>query len=138
MAVGIPVKMVVLTIVGMAGLAAMLAIIDNGENAIPKPMHAYVKSSNLVTLSSFNDTENIDLAVEVINSIDGTSIKKASVALSGLGTISAGMTDDQGYAILRFKKTDFDLRSGEGYLLLEINANGYRDYFNEYAIKIII
>ncbi|HWQ95932.1 MAG TPA: hypothetical protein VN368_01030 [Candidatus Methylomirabilis sp.] len=137
MALGIPVKMVVLTIVGMAGLAVMLAIVDNGERAIPKPMHAYVKSNNLVILSSFNETENIDLAVEVIDSIDGTSIKKASVALSGMGTISAGMTDDQGYAILQFKKTDFDLKAGEGYLKLEINANGFQDYSNEYAIKIV-
>jgi len=36
--------MVVLTIVGMAGLAAMLAIIDNGQSAIPGSLHADVKS----------------------------------------------------------------------------------------------
>jgi len=35
MAIGPFHKRVVLTIVGMAGLAAWLAIIDNGENAIP-------------------------------------------------------------------------------------------------------
>jgi len=138
MALGIPVKMVVLTIVGMAGLAAMLVIIDNGQSAVPKPIHANVKSSNLVILSSFNDTENIDMTVEVIDSMDGTHIRKASVALSGMGTIAAGMTDDKGYAVLRFKKTDFELKSGEGYLKLYVNANGFQDYSNEYAVKIVM
>jgi len=107
MATGIPIKIVVLTIVGMAGLAAMLAFIDNGEGAIPKPIHADLKSSNLIILSAFNDTEDIDMAVEVIDSSDGTSIKKASVALSGLGSAAVKTTNDDGYAILRFKKNRF-------------------------------
>ncbi|KPQ43853.1 MAG: hypothetical protein MPEBLZ_01570 [Candidatus Methanoperedens nitroreducens] len=79
MAIGIPVKIVVLTIVGMAGLAAMLTIIDNGEDAIPKPIHADLKSTNLIVLSAFNDTDDINMAVEVIDSTDGTSVKRASV-----------------------------------------------------------
>jgi hypothetical protein len=137
MALGIPVKIVVLTIVGMAGLAAMLVIIDNGESAIPKPIHADLESGNLILLPAFNDTEDIDIRVEVIDSIDGTSVEKASVALSGLGAISVNMTDNDGYTILRFKKTDFDLKAGEGYLELDVKANGFQDYSNEYAVKIV-
>jgi len=138
MAPGIPVKMVVLTIVGMAGLAATLTIIDNGENAIPKPIHADVKSNNLIILSDFNDTDYIDMAVKVIESIDGTPAKKASVVLSGLGTSTVNMTNNDGYAILRLRKGDFDLKSGEGYLRLEVRAGGFRDYSNEYAVKIVV
>jgi hypothetical protein len=138
MALGIPVKIVVLTIVGMAGLAAMLVIIDNGENAIPKSLHADLKSSNIIILPAFNDTEDINMEVEVIDTIEGTSVEKASVALSGLGAICVNMTDNDGYTILRFKRNDFDLKAGEGYLQLDVKANGFQDYSNEYAVKIVI
>ena len=137
MAIGIPVKMVVLTIVGMAGLAAMLAIIDNGENAIPKSIHADLKSQNILILSAFNDTEDIEMTVEVIDSIDGTPIKKASVIISGLGSATVNITNNDGYAFLRFKNKDFDMKAGEGYLKLDVNANGFQDYTNEYAVKIV-
>jgi hypothetical protein len=138
MALGIPIKIVVLTIVGMAGLAAMLVIIDNGESAIPKHIHADLKSSNIIILPAFNDTEDIDMEVEVIDSIQGTSVEKASVALSGLGTISVNNTNNHGSTILRFKRGDFDLKAGEGYLQLDVKANGFQDYSNEYAVKIVI
>ncbi len=137
MAIGIPIKMVVLTIVGMAGLAAMLAIIDNGQSAIPASMHANVKSGNLILLSAFNDTDSIDVKVEVINSIDGTPVRKASSVLSGEGTCVVNITDETGITILSFKKTDFAMDTGEGYLDILIKANGFQDYSNEYAVKLV-
>jgi len=137
MALGIPVKIVVLTIVGMAGMAAMLTIIDNGESAIPKQIHADLKSQNIFILSAFNDTENIEMTVEVIDSIDGTPIKKASVVISGLGSAAVNRTNNDGYAVLRFLNKDFDMKAGEGYLKLDVNANGFQDYTNEYAVKIV-
>jgi hypothetical protein len=137
MAIGLPIKMVVLTIVGMAGLAAMLAIIDNGQSAIPGSIHADVKSGNLIILSAFNDTDNIDVKVEVINSIDGTPVRKASSVLSGDGTCAVNITDDNGITILRFKKTEFDMEAIEGYLDLEVKAKGFQDYTNEYAVKLV-
>lgn len=137
MAIGLPIKMVVLTIVGMAGLAAMLSIIDNGQSSIPGSMHADIKSGNLVILSAFNDSDNIEVKVEVINSIDGTPVRRASTVISGEGTSAANVTDDRGIVILRFKKTDLAMDSGEGYLDLEVMANGFRDYRNEYAVKLV-
>ena len=137
MAIGLPIQMVVLTIVGMAGLAAMLAIIDNGQSAIPGSIHANVMSSNLIILSAFNDSDSIDVKVEVINSIDGTTVRKASSVLTGEGTCAVNITDENGITILRFKKTDFDMESGEGYLDLEVKANGFQDYTNEYAVKLV-
>ena len=137
MAIGLPIKMVVLTIVGMAGLAAMLSIIDNGQSAIPGSLHADVKSGNLIILSAFNDTESIDVKVEVINSIDGTSVRKASSVLSGEGTSAVNITNEDGITILRFKKTDCDMDTGEGYLDIEVKANGFQDYTNEFAVKLV-
>jgi hypothetical protein len=137
MAIGLPIKMVVLTIVGMAGLAAMLVIIDNGQSAIPGSMHADVKSGNLIILSAFNDTDSIEVKVEVINSIDGAPVRKASSVLTGEGTCAVNITDEYGITILRFKKTDFAMDTGEGYLDLEVKANGFQDYANEYAVKLV-
>ena len=137
MAIGLPIKMVVLTIVGMAGLAAMLAIIDNGQSAIPGSIHADVKSGNLIILSAFNDTESIDVKVEVINSIDGTPVRRASSVLSGEGTSAVNITDENGITILRFEKSDFDMDTGEGYLNLKVKANGFQEYSNEFAVKLI-
>jgi len=137
MAIGLPIKMVVLTIVGMAGLAAMLAIIDNGQSAVPGSIHADVKSGNLILLSALNDTDSIDVKVEVINSIDGTPVRKASLVLSGEGTSAVNISDENGITILRFNKTDFDMDTGEGFLDLEVMANGFQDYSNEYAVKIV-
>ena len=137
MAIGLPIKMIVLTIVGMAGLAAMIAIIDNGQSAIPGSLYADVKSGNLIILSAFNDTDSIDVKVEVINSIDGTPVRRASSALSGEGTSAVNITNEYGITILRFKKTDFDMDAGEGYLNLEVKANGFQDYINEFAVKLV-
>ena len=137
MAIGIPIKMVVLTIVGMAGLSAMLVIIDNGQSAIPGSIHADVKSGNLIILSTLNNTDSIDVKVEVIDSMDGTPVRKASSVLSGEGTCAVNITDENGITILRFKKTDFAMDTGEGYLDLEVKANGFQDYSNEYAVKLI-
>jgi len=137
MAIGLPIKMVVLTIVGLAGLAAMLAIIDNGQSAIPGSLYADVKSGNLIILSAFNDTESIDVKVEVINSIDGTPVRRASSVLSGEGTSAVNITDENGVTIMSFKKTDFDMNAGEGYLNLEVKANGFQDYTNEFAVKLV-
>jgi hypothetical protein len=137
MAIGLPIKMVVLTIVGMAGLAAMLVIIDDGQRAIPGSIHVDVKSDNLIILSAFNDTDNIDVKVKVINSIDGTPVRKASSVLSGEGTSAVNITDENGITILRFKKTDFDMDTGEGYLNLEIKAKGFQYYTNDFAVKLV-
>jgi len=52
-------------------------------------------------------------------------LKKASVALSGLGGAAVKTTNDDGICILRFKKTDFDLKSGEGYLRLDVKGKWF-------------
>ncbi len=137
MAIGIPVKMVVLTIVGMAGLGAMFTIIDSSEHTIPKQMHADIKSSNFISLSAFNETADIEILVEVFDSRDAKPLKRASVILAGMGTAAVNVTDRSGCALLRFKKTEFDLMVREGFLKLDIKADGFQDYSNEYALKIV-
>ncbi len=137
MALGLPIKMVVLTIVGMAGLAAMLAVINDSQEAIPKQMHANIRSGNLIILQNFSDNDTIEIPIEVIYSKDGTPVKKANVALFGLKTASINLTDSDGKTMLTFNKRDFDMDANEGYLRLDVRATGFQEYSNEYAVKIV-
>ena len=135
MAIGLPIKMVVLTIVGMVGLAAMLSFISGSEAAIPKPMHANINGGSLIILS--NSSPVIELPVEVINSKDGTPVVKASVALTGMSMAAINVTDGSGDTLLKFNKSDLELRAQEGYLKLSVRAAGFREYENEFAVKVV-
>ena len=135
MALGLPIKMVVLTIVGMVGLAAILAVISNSEAAMPKPMHANINGSGLVILSESPDV--IELPVEVVNSKDGTPVVKASVALSGMSAVAINITDSSGDTVMKFNKNDLELKTQEGYMSLVVRSPGFRDYENEFAVKVV-
>lgn len=135
MALGLPIKMVVLTIVGMVGLAAMISFISSSEAAMPKPMHSNIKGSGLIILSGSPDI--IELPVEVINSKDGTPVVKASVALTGMSAVAINVTDNSGDTVLRFNKSDLGLTAQEGYLKLTVRAAGFREYENEFAVKVV-
>jgi hypothetical protein len=135
MATGLPIKMVVLTIVGMVGLAAILSVISNSESAMLKPMHANINSGSLIILSASPDI--IELPVEVINSKDGTPVVKASAALSGMSAVAINITDSRGDTMLKFNKSDLELKVQEGYLKLNVRAGGFREYENEFAVKVV-
>ncbi len=135
MALGLPIKMVVLTIVGMVGLAAMLSVISSSEAAMPKPMHANINGGSLIILSE--SPEIIDLPVEVINSKDGTAVVKASVALTGMSAAAINVTDSNGNAVLKINKNDIELKLQEGYLMLTVRAAGFQEYENEFAVKVV-
>ncbi len=135
MAIGLPIKMVVLTIVGMVGLAAMLSVISSSETAIHKPMHANINGGSLIILSAAPDI--IELPVEVINSKDGTPVIKASVTLSGMTAAAINITDSRGETVLIFNKSELELKSQEGYLKLNARAAGFQEYENEFAVKVV-
>ena len=135
MALGLPIKMVVLTIIGMVGLAAIMAVISSSESAMPKPMHANINGSGLIILSESPDI--IELPVEVINSKDGTPVEKASVVLSGMSVATINITDRRGDTVLIFKKSEIELKLQEGYLTLVVRASGFREYENQFAVKVV-
>ncbi len=135
MALGLPIKMVVLTIIGMVGLAAMLTFINSSEAVMPKPMHANIKGGSLIILSGSPDI--IELPVEVKNSKDGTPVVKASVALTGMSVVAINVTDRMGDTVLKINNSDLELKAQEGYLTITARAAGFKEYVNEYAIKVI-
>ncbi|MCE8427322.1 MAG: hypothetical protein J5U19_02870 [Candidatus Methanoperedens sp.] len=133
MATGLPIKIVVLTIVGMVGLGAMLMLINNSENIMPRPMHADIYGNELVILPTSPDV--IEWKIEVLAS--GAPVEKASVVLSGLEAAAINRTDTKGETLISLNKTDLVLDASEGYLKLEVKAPGFQDYSNDNAIKIV-
>jgi hypothetical protein len=133
---GLPVRMVVLTIVGMAGLAAMVIVIGD-LNLVPKTMHADITGIDNSTTSSVlhvnNGTKNV--TVRVID-IDGGPVVGATVVFYGLHTSASGMTDSNGNALINIDTASFSV-SGEGYLKLSAKASGFVDYKNDFALKVV-
>ena len=135
-AMGLPMRMVVLTIVGMAGLAAMVIVIGD-LNLVPKTMHADITGIDNSTTSSVlhvnNGTKNV--TVRVID-IDGGPVVGATVVFYGLHTSASGITDSNGNALVNIDTTSLSV-SGEGYLKLSAKASGFVDYKNDFAMKVV-
>ncbi|MFH1323546.1 MAG: hypothetical protein ABIH80_06985, partial [Methanobacteriota archaeon] len=74
---------------------------------------------------------------EVINSKDGTPVVKASVVLSGMNSVAINITDSSGDTVLKFNKSELELKTHEGYLRLNVRASGFQEYVNEYAVKVV-
>lgn len=134
--VGLPMRMVVLTIVGMAGLAAMIIFIGD-VSLVPKSMHADITGIGNSTTNSVlhvnNGTKNV--TIRVID-IDGGPVVGATVVFYGLHTSASGMTDSDGNALVNINTSSFSV-SGEGYLKLLAKASGYVDYQNDFALKVV-
>lgn len=128
---GLPLRIVVLTIVGMAGFAATLAAVSETP-APPEPMYAMANISELPLSSvpaglliTVLDREN--LGIENANVIIRSPDRKA--AFSGV-TNAAGE--------LRIELLNLSLPAGknEGYLALKVMKEDHRDYTDEYFVKI--
>jgi len=135
-AVGLPMRMVVLTIVGMAGLAAMIIVIGD-LNVVPLSMHGNIigieNSTTNSLLHANNGTKNV--TVEVID-VDGNSVERATVVIFGLKSSASGLTDRDGRAVLVVDTSSIKV-VGEGYLKLVVKADGFADYKNDYALKVV-
>jgi hypothetical protein len=133
---GLPIRMVVLTIVGMAGLAAMVIAIGD-INLVPKTMHADITGIDNSTISSVllvnNGTKNV--TVRVID-IDGGPVVGATVVIYGLHTSASGISDSNGNALVNIDTASFSV-SGEGYLKLSAKASEFVDYKNDFALKVV-
>lgn len=135
-AVGLPMRMVVLTIVGMAGLAAMIIVIGD-MNVVPRSMHGNIIGIENSTTSSLlyanNGTKNV--TVEVID-VDGDSVEGATVIIFGLDSSASSLTDRDGCAVLVVNTSSIKV-VGEGYLKLVVKADGFADYKNDYVLKVV-
>lgn len=129
---GLPIRIVVLLIVGAVGLAVILSAIP--KDIVPKTMSAVVTSGSIVDLNSVN-SGSAQITVKVTD-IDGSPVGDAYVMLSGLGGAGHNKTNAGGVTVIDDVGT-LKLSGYEGYLKLTVKASGYRDYVNEYAVKVV-
>lgn len=135
-ALGLPVRMVVLTIIGMAGLAAMVMFIGD-VSLVPKSMHADITGIDNSTTASviYTNTGVRNITVEVVD-VSGGAVEGATVAIYGLHTSASGLTGSDGRAQVRLDTSAISV-TGEGYMKLSARAEGFTDYQNDYALKVI-
>lgn len=135
-AIGLPIRMVVLTIVGMVGLAVMIMFISD-MTVVPKSMHANIIGIDNSNISSviYANGSIYNITVEVIN-VDGGPVERATVVLYGLDSSTSGLTDGQGQTLISIDTSTIDVTC-EGYLKLSTRSEGFADYQNDFALKVV-
>lgn len=135
-ALGLPMRMVVLTIIGMAGLAAMIIVIGD-MNVVPRSMHGDIIGIENSTTSSllYANSGIKNITIEVMD-VDGDPVEGATVVIFGLDSSFSGQTDEFGRTIITADTSAFRV-TGEGYLKLGVKAQGFAYYQNDYALKVV-
>lgn len=135
-ALGLPMRMVVLTIIGMAGLAAMIIVIGD-MNVVPRSMHGDIIGIENSTTSSllYANSGIKNITIEVMD-VDGDPVEGATVVIFGLDSSFSGQTDEFGRTIITVDTSTFRV-TGEGYLKLGVKAQGFAYYQNDYALKVV-
>lgn len=140
---GLPVRLIVVLVVGVIALAAMVAALNGFKPQ--KSMSATVyevggKDGNMLMVpkAGFGPVEhNWTCRVKVVDA-NGDPVEGASVIVHGLSGAGSDVTDRYGVAYLS-KTNNINLNSNQnsGYMALEVSASGYSTLRNENAIAVI-
>ena len=140
---GLPVRLIVVLVVGVIALAAMVAALNGFKPQ--KMLSASVvevggKDGNLlmITKTGYGPVENNwTCRVQVIDA-NGNPVAGASVIVHGLSGAGGGVTDNKGIAYLT-KTNDVKLNANQnsGYMTLEVSAPGFNTYTNENALAVV-
>ena len=134
MVTGLPIKIVVLTVVGLAALAVMLSSIPSC--IAPRAISARILGNDTIGVET-KEANFPNISVKVTDR-SGNPVEGVQVMISGLGSGGSALTDKSGIANLS-STGKISLRSNEGYLKLRVKPQGcYQEYTNEYAVKIHI
>ncbi len=140
---GLPVRLIVVLVVGVIALAAMVAAVNGFKPQ--KSMSAAVyevggKDGNLLMVPKAGAgpvEHNWTCRVKVVD-VNGNPVDGASVLVHGLSGAGSDVTDKYGIAYLS-KTNNVNLNSNQnsGYMTLEVTASGYNSFKNENAIAVI-
>ncbi|WP_094227166.1 carboxypeptidase-like regulatory domain-containing protein [Methanolobus psychrotolerans] len=132
--VGLPIRIVVLTIIGMIGIYVIISSIMSTP-FVPGSMYA------VANCSSFNMTGTVCDSPELIVSVfdnDGRPIGGANVIVWGPGRKKAvgGVTDASGEFDIKLLNISLAQGKTEGYLSVRVMQEGYLDYTNDFLVKV--
>lgn len=140
---GLPVRLIVVLVVGVIALAAMVAAMNGFKPE--KSLSASIvnvngKQGNLLRVSSSGAGEvekSWNCTIKVTDE-KGDPIDGASVIVHGLYGAGSDVTDKDGVARLN-NTNGIKLNANQytGYMTLEVSATGYHTYKNENALAVI-
>lgn len=133
--IGLPIRMVVLTIIGLVGFAAIVGSISNAPTA-PRPMYAVANNSSFALPGGSGDTPQ--LLITVFDN-DDNQISGANVVVWGPSHSAAagGVTDSGGEVVMQVANISLPVGKHEGYLSIKVMADGYMDYSDGYLVKVV-
>ena len=133
--VGLPMRMVVLTIIGLIGFAAIVGSISNAPTP-PRPMYAVANISSFTLPGGSGDTPPLLL---YIFDNDNNPIGGANVVVWGPSHSAAagGVTDSGGEVVIRVSNISLPVGKQEGYISVKVMADGYQDYSDGYLVKVV-
>ncbi|MBI4362902.1 MAG: Ig-like domain-containing protein [Euryarchaeota archaeon] len=132
--VGLPLKLTVMTIVGIAALGVLLSGLQSYGCIAPRGTQATASPTSLL----LSEGSRYTLRVQVRES-GGNPVEKATVIIGGLGTGATGVTDRLGQATAT-SGSGARFQGDEEYLSLEIKpppSACLRDYKDPAAVKAV-
>ncbi len=138
--VGLPLRILVLSIVGLVGFYAILSALGSAP-APPEPMYATanISSFSLPSPESGSSGEtNLHLLVKVIDR-NNRGIKQANVIAwsPDKGNAYSGITDYKGNAVIKISNPKIPQGKAEGYISIKVMRSGYIDFTSEYFVKVV-
>lgn len=137
---GLPIRIVVLTIIGLIGFYAVLSAVSDAP-APPKPMYA-ATNINAFSLPSpegeIKKEIDLSLPVKVFDS-ENRGIGDANVIAWSPDRKKAysGVTDLEGKVTLKISSPELPPGKAEGYIKIKVMREGYRDFDSDYFLKVI-
>ena len=140
---GLPVRLIVVLVVGVIALSAMVGAVNSFKPQ--RTLTAAVtevssKDGNMLQISSAGEGTVSKTWTCYVNVTDekGEAVSGASVIVHGLGGAGSAVTNTKGVAYLS-KTNDIKLNPNQdsGYMILEVNAAGFYQYKNENALAVI-
>ncbi|RXA15652.1 carboxypeptidase regulatory-like domain-containing protein [Methanosarcina sp. MSH10X1] len=137
---GLPIRIVVLTIIGLIGFYAILSAVSDAPTP-PKPMYATTNISAFSLPSPDGEVKqetNLSLFVKVFDS-ENRGVGDANVIAWSPDRKKAysGVTDPEGKVTLRVSNTELPPGKAEGYVKIKVMREGYRDFDSDYFLKVI-
>lgn len=138
--IGLPIRITVLSIIGFIGFYAILSAIGSAPTP-PEPMYAKTNISafSLPSPESGGAGEtNLSLLIKVFDS-NNCGIEEANVIAWSPDRKKAysGTTDHKGNVTVKIINPGLPPGKAEGYVSIKVMRAGYRDFTNDYFLKVI-
>lgn len=132
--VGLPIRIVVLTIIGMVGIYAIMSAVTNTP-FVPCSMSAASNSSSFSIAGNAADSPFLQVSV---SDDEGRPVGGANVIVWDpcKTKVAAGITDGSGEFNYRLQNISLPQGKTEGYLSVKVMEEGYLDYNNDYFVKV--